>query len=42
MSAGVNGFIFEGSPPNRLTASLIAAKSVTAGTPLKKKFYFIS
>ena len=33
-SAGAMGLILAGSPPRRLTASLIAAKSTTAGTPL--------
>lgn len=36
-SAGHIGFIFWGSPPSLLTASLIAAKSTTAGTPLFPK-----
>ena len=36
-SAGHTGLIFSGSPPNRLTASLMAAKSTTAGTPLEEK-----
>lgn len=43
------GLIFSGSPPSRLTASLMAAKSTTAGTPLQEttqhiydfKFHFI-
>ena len=34
-SAGHIGFIFSGSPPSLLTASLMAAKSTTAGTPLQ-------
>ena len=34
-SAGQTGFIFCGSPPRRSTASRIAAKSTTAGTPLQ-------
>lgn len=29
--------IFAGSPPSFLTASLIAAKSTTAGTPLQEE-----
>lgn len=33
-SAGQTGFIFSGFPPNFFTASRIAAKSTTAGTPL--------
>ena len=33
-SAGVTGLIFAASPPSLSTASLIAAKSTTAGTPL--------
>ena len=41
ISAGVKGLIFDGSPPNLFTASLIAAKSVTAGTPLKKNIHYI-
>lgn len=35
-SAGHTGFIFSGSPPSLFTASRIAAKSTTAGTPLRK------
>ena len=34
-STGHSGFIVAGSPPNLLTASRIAAKSTTAGTPLQ-------
>ena len=34
-STGHNGFIFAGSPPSLVTASRIAAKSTTAGTPVK-------
>lgn len=34
-STGTKGFIFFGSPPNLADASLIAAKSTTAGTPVK-------
>lgn len=34
-STGQRGLIFFGSPPNLATASLIAAKSTTAGTPVK-------
>ena len=33
-SAGQMGFIFSGLPPNFFTASRMAAKSTTAGTPL--------
>lgn len=33
-SAGHTGLIFSGSPPSLFTASRIAAKSTTAGTPL--------
>ena len=36
-STGTNGLIFEGSPPSLLMASLMAARSTTAGTPLYKK-----
>ena len=32
-STGHKGFILLGSPPNLIIASLIAAKSTTAGTP---------
>ena len=35
-SAGQTGLILEGSPLRSFTASLIAAKSTTAGTPLNK------
>ncbi len=35
-SAGQRGLIFYGSPPSLFIASLIAAKSTTAGTPLFK------
>ena len=31
------GLIREGSPPRDLTASLMAAKSTTAGTPLRER-----
>lgn len=34
-SDGQMGFILSGSAPSLLTASLIAAKSTTAGTPVK-------
>lgn len=34
-STGICGLILEGSDPSFLTASLIAAKSTTAGTPVK-------
>ena len=34
-STGHSGLIFWGSPPRVCTASLIAAKSTTAGTPVK-------
>lgn len=34
-STGHNGLIFWGSPPNLTIASLIAARSTTAGTPVK-------
>lgn len=34
-STGHNGLIFYGSPPSLFIASLIAAKSTTAGTPVK-------
>lgn len=34
-STGQSGFIFYGSPPSLFIASLIAAKSTTAGTPVK-------
>jgi hypothetical protein len=34
-SAGHYGLILSGSTPNLLTASLIAARSTTAGTPVK-------
>ena len=34
-SAGQMGFIFSGLPPNFFTASRMAAKSTTAGTPLR-------
>lgn len=34
-STGHYGLILFGSPPNLLVASLIAAKSTTAGTPVK-------
>jgi hypothetical protein len=33
-SAGHKGLIFSGSPPNLVMASLMAARSTTAGTPL--------
>ena len=33
-STGHRGLILDGSPPSLLMASLIAAKSTTAGTPL--------
>ena len=33
-STGATGLILAGSPPRFLTASRIAAKSTTAGTPL--------
>lgn len=36
-STGHSGLIRLGSPPSLLTASRIAAKSTTAGTPLKNK-----
>lgn len=36
-STGQSGLIRLGSPPSLLTASRIAAKSTTAGTPLKNK-----
>lgn len=36
-STGQSGLILSGSPPSLLTASRMAAKSTTAGTPLKKK-----
>ena len=35
-STGHNGLILAGSPPSLLIASLMAAKSTTAGTPLGK------
>jgi len=35
-STGHNGLILAGSPPSLLIASLMAAKSTTAGTPLEK------
>ena len=35
-STGTTGLILAGSPPNFLTAFLIAAKSTTAGTPLRE------
>lgn len=41
-SAGQTGLIFSGSPPRRCTASLIAAKSTTAGTPLKVKDFLLN
>jgi hypothetical protein len=34
-STGHKGLILDGSPPSLFIASLIAAKSTTAGTPLK-------
>lgn len=34
-STGHKGLIFYGSPPNLFIASRIAAKSTTAGTPVK-------
>ncbi|CAB4953771.1 unannotated protein [freshwater metagenome] len=34
-SAGTSGSIFDGSPPSSLIASRIAARSTTAGTPVK-------
>lgn len=34
-SAGHTGFILSEFPPSVLTASLIAARSTTAGTPVK-------
>lgn len=34
-SEGHTGLILFGSPPKLLTASLMAAKSTTAGTPVK-------
>ena len=34
-SAGCSGLIFVGSPPRRFIASRIAARSTTAGTPVK-------
>lgn len=36
-SAGHTGLIFSGSPPSCFTASRIAAKSTTAGTPLERE-----
>lgn len=36
-SAGQTGFIFSGFPPSFFTASRIAAKSTTAGTPLREE-----
>lgn len=35
-SAGHTGLIFSGSPPRVFTASRMAAKSTTAGTPLAR------
>lgn len=37
-SAGQTGLIFSGSPPSFITASRMAAKSTTAGTPLQGQF----
>ena len=37
-STGQSGLILSGSPPSLLTASRMAAKSTTAGTPLMKKY----
>jgi hypothetical protein len=34
-STGQSGLIFWGSPPSLFMASLMAAKSTTAGTPVK-------
>ena len=34
-STGINGLIFFGSPPSRRMALRIAARSTTAGTPVK-------
>ena len=34
-SAGISGLIFDGSPPRSAIASLIAARSTIAGTPVK-------
>jgi hypothetical protein len=34
-SAGCSGLIFSGSPPRATIASRIAARSTTAGTPVK-------
>ena len=34
-STGASGLIFFGSPPSRFIASRIAARSTTAGTPVK-------
>jgi hypothetical protein len=34
-SAGASGLIFAGSPPSSFTASRIAARSTTQGTPVK-------
>ena len=34
-SAGTSGLIFAGSPPRSAIASRIAARSTTAGTPVK-------
>ena len=34
-SAGISGLIFPGSPPSSAIASRIAARSTTAGTPVK-------
>ena len=34
-SAGTSGLIFDGSPPRSAIASRIAARSTTAGTPVK-------
>ena len=34
-SAGASGLISSGSPPSRVIASRIAARSTTTGTPVK-------
>jgi hypothetical protein len=34
-STGISGLIFLGSPPNRFIADRMAARSTTAGTPVK-------
>jgi len=41
-SAGQIGLMDSGSPPSRFTVSRIAAKSTTAGTPLKKRLWRMS